>query len=81
LDEQRQVVQQWKKKTQKIANETSDLRLLLEEQNNRNIMLEKRQKKFDSECQVLQVMIFEKNYIFLDLILKLITAKLRNSFK
>lgn len=33
----------------------SDLRMLLEEQNARNNLLEKKQRKFDSECQVLQV--------------------------
>jgi myosin XVIII len=54
LDEQRQIVGQWKKKTQKVSNEMSDLRMLLEEQNNRNILLEKRQKKFDIDCQTLQ---------------------------
>jgi myosin XVIII len=54
LDEQRQIVGQWKKKTQKISSEMSDLRMLLEEQNNRNVLLEKRQKKFDNDCQTLQ---------------------------
>lgn len=33
----------------------NDLRMLLEAQNGRNNLLEKRQRKFDSECQALQV--------------------------
>lgn len=33
----------------------NDLRMLLEEQNGRNNLLEKKQRKFDSECQSLQV--------------------------
>lgn len=55
VEEQRQVVDQWKRKTQKFSNEMNDLRMLLEEQNSRNNLLEKRQRKFDSECQSLQV--------------------------
>ncbi|XP_032578402.1 unconventional myosin-XVIIIa isoform X2 [Drosophila sechellia] len=52
--EQRQVVGQWKRKAQKMTNEMNDLRLLLEEQNARNNLLEKKQRKFDAECQSLQ---------------------------
>lgn len=59
VEEQRQVVAQWKRKNQKMTNEMNDLRMLLEEQNSRNNLLEKRQRKFDSECQALQV-----NYYF-----------------
>lgn len=55
VEEQRQVVAQWKRKNQKMTNEMNDLRMLLEEQNSRNNLLEKRQRKFDSECQLLQV--------------------------
>lgn len=55
VEEQRQVVAQWKRKNQKMTNEMSDIRMLLEEQNSRNNLLEKRQRKFDSECQALQV--------------------------
>lgn len=55
VEEQRQVVAQWKRKNQKMTNEMNDLRMLLEEQNSRNNLLEKRQRKFDSECQSLQV--------------------------
>lgn len=33
----------------------NDLRMLLEEQNARNNLLEKKQRKFDVECQGLQV--------------------------
>lgn len=33
----------------------NDLRMLLEEQNARNNLLEKKQRKFDAECQSLQV--------------------------
>ncbi|XP_058462941.1 unconventional myosin-XVIIIa isoform X2 [Malaya genurostris] len=54
VEEQRQVVGQWKRKAQKMTNEMNDLRMLLEEQNSRNNLLEKRQRKFDSECQALQ---------------------------
>lgn len=57
VEEQRQVVAQWKRKNQKMTNEMTDLRMLLEEQNSRNNLLEKRQRKFDSECQALQVTI------------------------
>lgn len=55
VEEQRQVVGQWKRKTQKMTNEMNDLRMLLEEQNIRNNLLEKKQRKFDSECQSLLV--------------------------
>ncbi|XP_054081691.1 unconventional myosin-XVIIIa isoform X4 [Zeugodacus cucurbitae] len=54
VEEQRQVVGQWKRKAQKMTNEMNDLRMLLEEQNGRNNLLEKKQRKFDSECQSLQ---------------------------
>uniref|UniRef100_A0A1I8PN63 Myosin tail domain-containing protein n=1 Tax=Stomoxys calcitrans TaxID=35570 RepID=A0A1I8PN63_STOCA len=54
VEEQRQVVGQWKRKAQKMTNEMNDLRMLLEEQNARNNLLEKKQRKFDSECQALQ---------------------------
>lgn len=54
VEEQRQVVGQWKRKVQKLNGETNDLRLLLEEQNARNNLLEKKQRKFDSETQLLQ---------------------------
>ncbi|XP_018570799.1 unconventional myosin-XVIIIa isoform X5 [Anoplophora glabripennis] len=37
-----------------MNGETNDLRLLLEEQNARNNLLEKKQRKFDSETQMLQ---------------------------
>lgn len=55
VEEQRQVVGQWKRKAQKMTSEMNDLRMLLEEQNGRNNLLEKKQRKFDSECQALQV--------------------------
>jgi myosin-18 len=45
VEEQRQVVGQWKRKVQKLTTETNDLRLLLEEQNSRNHLLEKKQRK------------------------------------
>ncbi|KAM8705772.1 hypothetical protein ACLKA7_010126 [Drosophila subpalustris] len=54
VEEQRQVVGQWKRKVQKMTNEMNDLRMLLEEQNARNNLLEKKQRKFDAECQSLQ---------------------------
>ena len=57
VEEQRQVVAQWKRKNQKMTNEMNDIRMLLEEQNSRNNLLEKRQRKFDSECQSLQVIL------------------------
>jgi myosin-18 len=53
VEEQRQVVGQWKRKVQKLTAETNDLRLLLEEQSSRNNLLEKKQRKFDSELQLL----------------------------
>lgn len=54
VEEQRQVVGQWKRKVQKLQAEMNDLRLLLEEQSSRNNLLEKKQRKFDSEIQMLQ---------------------------
>lgn len=45
VEEQRQVVGQWKRKVQKLTSEMNDLRLLLEKQNSRNDMLEKKQRK------------------------------------
>ncbi|XP_030375800.1 unconventional myosin-XVIIIa isoform X2 [Scaptodrosophila lebanonensis] len=54
VEEQRQIVGQWKRKAQKMTNEMNDLRMLLEEQNARNNLLEKKQRKFDVECQSLQ---------------------------
>lgn len=54
MEEQRQVVGQWKRKVQKLNGEMNDLRHLLEEQNARNNLLEKKQRKFDSETQMLQ---------------------------
>merc|ERR1719145_40311 len=49
VDDQRQVVAQWKRKVQKIQGEMNDTRLHLEEQASRNSLLEKKQRKFDSE--------------------------------
>lgn len=54
VEEQRQVVGQWKRKVQKLNGEMNDLRHLLEEQSARNNLLEKKQRKFDSESQMLQ---------------------------
>lgn len=54
MEEQRQIVGQWKRKVQKLTGEMNDLKLLLEEQNSRNNQLEKKQRKFDSETQLLQ---------------------------
>ncbi|XP_076235915.1 unconventional myosin-XVIIIa isoform X2 [Calliopsis andreniformis] len=51
VEEQRQVVGQWKRRVQKLNSEMHDLRLLLEEQTARNNLLEKKQRKFDSETQ------------------------------
>lgn len=48
------MVGQWKRKVQKLNGEMNDLRLLLEEQSGRNNLLEKKQRKFDSETQLLQ---------------------------
>lgn len=55
VEEQRQIVGQWKRKSQKLSSEMNDLRMLLDEQNGRNNLLEKKQRKFDSESQSLQV--------------------------
>lgn len=55
VEEQRQVVGQWKRKAQKLSSEQNDLRMLLDEQNGRNNVLEKKQRKFDAESQSLQV--------------------------
>jgi len=45
VEEQRQVVAQWKRKSQRHAAELNDTRLLHEEQTNRNALLEKKQRK------------------------------------
>lgn len=45
VEEQRQVVGQWKRRVQKLNGEMHDLRLLLEEQTARNNLLEKKQRK------------------------------------
>merc|ERR1719195_203916 len=49
VEDQRQVVAQWKRKVQKLQAEMNDTRLHLEEQASRNSLLEKKQRKFDSE--------------------------------
>lgn len=67
VEEQRQVVGQWKRKSQKLSSEMNDLRMLLDEQNGRNNLLEKKQRKFDAESQSLQVCL-----IFLIIFLKII---------
>ncbi|XP_059479309.1 unconventional myosin-XVIIIa isoform X3 [Neocloeon triangulifer] len=54
VEEQRQVVAQMKRKAQRVTGEHNDTRLMLEEQSARNTILEKRQKKFDSEMHQLQ---------------------------
>lgn len=69
VEEQRQVVGQWKRKAQKLSGEMNDLRMLLDEQNGRNNVLEKKQRKFDAESQSLQVCfhsiwVFSNRYFF-----------------
>lgn len=54
VDEQRQCVASWKRKTQKAQGENNDTKLLLEEQTSRNTLLEKKQRKFDAELGSLQ---------------------------
>lgn len=54
VEEQRQVVGTWKRKVQKLNGEMNDLKLLLEEQSSRNNLLEKKQRKYDSEAAMLQ---------------------------
>ncbi|CAG9770133.1 unnamed protein product [Ceutorhynchus assimilis] len=53
VEEQRQVVGTWKRKVQKLTGEMNDLKLLLEEQSSRNNLLEKKQRKYDSEASML----------------------------
>ncbi|KAL1502507.1 hypothetical protein ABEB36_007641 [Hypothenemus hampei] len=53
VEEQRQVVGTWKRKVQKLTGEMNDLKLLLEEQSSRNNLLEKKQRKYDSEAAML----------------------------
>ena len=48
------MVAQWKRKTQKVNGELNDNKLLLEEQTSRNVLLEKKQRKFDAEIGLLQ---------------------------
>lgn len=47
------MVAQWKRKTQKVNGELNDTKLLLEEQTSRNVLLEKKQRKFDAEIGLL----------------------------
>ncbi|XP_026820530.1 unconventional myosin-XVIIIa-like isoform X3 [Rhopalosiphum maidis] len=54
VEEQRQIVAQWKRKVNKLNSESNDLKLMLEESNSRNNLLEKKQKKFDTELHSLQ---------------------------
>ncbi len=49
VDDQRQHAASWKRKLQKANGELNDTKLLLEEQTSRNNLLEKKQRKFDSE--------------------------------
>eukprot|EP00096_Caligus_rogercresseyi_P008530 TRINITY_DN274_c0_g1_i15.p1 TRINITY_DN274_c0_g1~~TRINITY_DN274_c0_g1_i15.p1 ORF type:complete len:762 (-),score=345.87 TRINITY_DN274_c0_g1_i15:862-3147(-) len=49
VDEQRNLVAQWKRKTQKAQGESNDFKHCYEEQSSRNILLEKKQRKFDAE--------------------------------
>ncbi|XP_050299706.1 unconventional myosin-XVIIIa isoform X8 [Anthonomus grandis grandis] len=53
VEEQRQVVGTWKRKVQKLTGEMNDLKLMLEEQSSRNNLLEKKQRKYDSEAALL----------------------------
>lgn len=53
-EEQRQVAAQWKRKAQKAASDANDVRLLLDEQGAKAVLLERRQRKFDAECQQLR---------------------------
>jgi len=45
VEEQRQMVAHWKRKVNKLNSESNDLKLMLEESNSRNNLLEKKQKK------------------------------------
>ncbi|KAI5725569.1 hypothetical protein M8J77_017232 [Diaphorina citri] len=54
IEEQRNVAAEWKRKVARVNSEMSDQRLLLEEQSSRNTLLEKKQRKFDAEYQMLQ---------------------------
>ncbi|XP_026474112.1 unconventional myosin-XVIIIa isoform X3 [Ctenocephalides felis] len=51
VEEQRQVAGQWKRKAQKLTAEQNDLRLLLEQRGARNALLEKRQRRHETELQ------------------------------
>ncbi|KAK4326608.1 hypothetical protein Pmani_002860 [Petrolisthes manimaculis] len=53
-EEQRQVVAQMKRKSQRLQAEMNDLKILLEEQTSRNNLLEKKQRKFDQDMLVVQ---------------------------
>ena len=53
VEEQRQVVAQWKRKSQRLAAELNDNHLLSEDQTNRNAILEKKQRKYVSLVQLL----------------------------
>ncbi|XP_050714034.1 unconventional myosin-XVIIIa-like isoform X11 [Eriocheir sinensis] len=53
-EEQRQVVAQVKRKSQRLQAEMNDLKILLEEQTSRNNLLEKKQRKFDQDMMAAQ---------------------------
>ncbi|XP_042238806.1 uncharacterized protein LOC121877237 isoform X2 [Homarus americanus] len=53
-EEQRQVVAQMKRKSQRLQAELNDLKILLEEQTSRNNLLEKKQRKFDQDMMGVQ---------------------------
>ncbi|XP_071540833.1 unconventional myosin-XVIIIa-like [Panulirus ornatus] len=53
-EEQRQVVAQMKRKSQRLQAEMNDLKILLEEQTSRNNLLEKKQRKFDQDVMAVQ---------------------------
>ena len=49
VEEQRKVVNKWRRKAQKTQGEMNDMKILLEEQTARNSLLEKKQRKFDHD--------------------------------
>lgn len=51
-EQHRQMVNQWKRKLQRLTQEMNDVKYMLEEQTARNAALEKKQRKFDADLSV-----------------------------
>merc|ERR1719339_441247 len=60
VDEQKRDIASWKKKTQKANSEINDTRVLLDEQNEKNELLERKFRKVDAELMEIQQEIYRE---------------------